>query len=162
MESLWDWYHDEKFYADNNFKSGYLRALETALETKLPACGIKEKPHIKFHIKTLKMKFRTIHEMLTGPSCSCFGWDLEKQNHTLNFTCFICFFYCCCCRSLLFSAIISLAILLFYLLFDAIMPIGYYRFTCCFCYYTCWSLFCFTIYIVLPAGLLAIWCCYTC
>ncbi|KAH9650182.1 DDE Tnp4 domain-containing protein [Citrus sinensis] len=25
------------------------------------------------------MQFRTIHEMLTGPSCSCFGWDLEKK-----------------------------------------------------------------------------------
>lgn len=72
-------YHDEKIYAGNNFKSGYLRALETALETKLLACGIKAKPHIKFRIKTLKMQFRTIHQMLTGPSCSGFGWDLEKK-----------------------------------------------------------------------------------
>ncbi|GAY33387.1 hypothetical protein CUMW_284120 [Citrus unshiu] len=25
------------------------------------------------------MQFRTIHEMLTGPNCSGFGWDPEKK-----------------------------------------------------------------------------------
>ena len=55
VESLLDLYHDGKFYADNNFKSGYLWALETTLETKLPRCGIKAKPHIESRIKTLKI-----------------------------------------------------------------------------------------------------------
>ena len=55
-----------KFYSDNNFRSGYLEVLETALDTKLPGCGIKAKPHIESWIKTLKMQFQTVHEMLTG------------------------------------------------------------------------------------------------
>ncbi|KAH9698492.1 DDE Tnp4 domain-containing protein [Citrus sinensis] len=79
VESLLDLYNDGKFYADDNFKSGYLRALQTTLKTKLPGCGIKAKPHIESRIKTLKMQFRTIHEMLTGPNYSGFGWDPEKK-----------------------------------------------------------------------------------
>lgn len=57
MESLLDLYNDGKFYADNNFKNGYLRVLETTLETKLPGCGIKAQPHIESRIKTLKIQF---------------------------------------------------------------------------------------------------------
>ncbi|KAH9667989.1 Myb DNA-bind 3 domain-containing protein [Citrus sinensis] len=77
VESLFDFYHDGKFYADNNFKSSYLRALETTLETKLPGCDIKAKPHIE--LGTLNMQFRIIHEMLTRPNCSGFDWDPEKK-----------------------------------------------------------------------------------
>lgn len=79
VESLVDLYHDGRFYVDNNFRSGYLKVLETALETKLPKSGIKAKPHIESRIKTLKMQFQTIHEMLTGPNCSGFGWDPKKK-----------------------------------------------------------------------------------
>ena len=57
VESLLDLYHDGKFYVDDYFKSGYLRALQTTLKTKLPECGIKAKPHIESRIKTLKMQF---------------------------------------------------------------------------------------------------------
>lgn len=79
MQSLLDLYHDGRFYSDNNFRSGYLKILQTALDKKLPGCGIKAKPHIESRIKTLKMKFQTIQEILTRPNCSGFGWDLDKK-----------------------------------------------------------------------------------
>ena len=79
MESLLDLYHEGRFCVDNNFKSGYLKVLETALETKLPGCGIKAKPHIESRIKTLKMQFRTLHDMLTGPNCRGFNWDPQRK-----------------------------------------------------------------------------------
>ncbi|KAH9689147.1 Myb DNA-bind 3 domain-containing protein [Citrus sinensis] len=65
VESLLDLYHDGKFYADNNFKSDYLRALETTSKAKLPGCGIQAKPRIE--------------SMLTGLDCSGFGWDPKKK-----------------------------------------------------------------------------------
>lgn len=49
------------------------------METKLPKSSIKANPHIKSRIKTLKMQFQTIYEMLTGPNCSGFDWDPEKK-----------------------------------------------------------------------------------
>ncbi|KDO57232.1 hypothetical protein CISIN_1g022123mg [Citrus sinensis] len=79
VESLLDLYHEGRFCVDNNFKSGYLKVLETALETKLPGCGIKAKPHIESRIKTLKMQFRTLHDMLTGPNCRGFNWDPQRK-----------------------------------------------------------------------------------
>ena len=56
-----------------------MKVLEIALNTKLHGCVIKAKPHIESRIKTLKMKFQTIQEILTRPNCSGFGWDLDKK-----------------------------------------------------------------------------------
>lgn len=61
-----------------------MKVLKTALEIKLPKNRIKAKLYIKFHIKTLKMQSRIIHEMLIESSCRSFGWDPEKKIITIE------------------------------------------------------------------------------
>ncbi|KAJ0077996.1 hypothetical protein Patl1_37216 [Pistacia atlantica] len=48
-------------------------------KTKLPGCDIKAKPHVESRIKTLKTHFQTVDEMLTGPNCNGFGWDVQRR-----------------------------------------------------------------------------------
>ncbi|KAF4356152.1 hypothetical protein F8388_012302 [Cannabis sativa] len=72
--------HNEgTFKAEGNFKPAYLKAFERALATKIPGCDLQARPHIDSRMKTLKTHFQIVHEMLTGPNCSGFGWDPEKQ-----------------------------------------------------------------------------------
>ncbi|KAK2662443.1 hypothetical protein Ddye_001017 [Dipteronia dyeriana] len=35
-------------------------------------------------MKTLKTHFQIVHDMLTGPNCSGFGWDIEKKTVTVE------------------------------------------------------------------------------
>lgn len=79
IEILLEMYHEGKYYADGNFKNGYLRYIEKSMAEKLPGCDIKAKPHVESRIKTLKTHFQTVHEMLTGPNCNGFGWDVQRK-----------------------------------------------------------------------------------
>ena len=49
------------------------------LHEKLFGCDLLAKPHIESRMKTLKTNFQIVHDMLTGPNCSGFGWDTEKK-----------------------------------------------------------------------------------
>ncbi|KAJ0011472.1 hypothetical protein Pint_33509 [Pistacia integerrima] len=60
-------------------KNGYLRYIEKSMAEKLPGCDIKAKPHVESRIKTLKTHFQTVDEMLTGPNCNGFGWDVQRR-----------------------------------------------------------------------------------
>ncbi|KAF4359551.1 hypothetical protein F8388_003554 [Cannabis sativa] len=82
IESLMELNNEGKFKAEGNFKLGHLRAIEMKLKERMPGCDIQAKPHIESRIKTLKIHFQIVHEMLTGSFCSAFGWDSNKKTVT--------------------------------------------------------------------------------
>ena len=79
IESLLELHDEGKYKAEGNFKAGHLKALEIKLHNKIPGCDLEAHPDIGSRLKTLKSYFQVVHEMLTGPNCSGFGWDSEKQ-----------------------------------------------------------------------------------
>ncbi|PON83585.1 Myb/SANT-like domain containing protein [Trema orientale] len=79
IKALLEIHNEGKFKAEGNFKAGHLIAIERYLEVQLPGCGLKAKPHIESRMKTLKAQFYIVHEMLTGPNCSGFGWDADRK-----------------------------------------------------------------------------------
>ncbi|KAL5539933.1 hypothetical protein UlMin_042972 [Ulmus minor] len=79
VEALLEIHNEGKFKAQGNFKPGHLKANEKYLEVKLPGCELKAKPHIESRMKTLKTQFYVVHEMLTGPNYSGFGWDSDRK-----------------------------------------------------------------------------------
>ena len=82
IDSLIEMHNEGKFKAEGNFKPGHLKALEKKLHDRLPGCDLQAKPHIESRMKTLKTHFQVVHEMLTGPFCSGFGWDNERKTVT--------------------------------------------------------------------------------
>ncbi|KAF4374433.1 hypothetical protein G4B88_012822 [Cannabis sativa] len=81
-ESLMELNNEGKFKAEGNFKPGHLRAIEVKLKERMPGCDIQAKPHIESRMKTLNTHFQIVHEMLTGPFCSVFGWDSNRKTVT--------------------------------------------------------------------------------
>ncbi|TXG74232.1 hypothetical protein EZV62_002811 [Acer yangbiense] len=79
IESLLELNNNGRFKAEGSFKPGHLKELEKKLHEKLPGCDLLAKPHIESRMKTLKTHFHIVHDMLTGPNCSGFGWDTEKK-----------------------------------------------------------------------------------
>ncbi|XP_060962720.1 uncharacterized protein At2g29880-like isoform X9 [Cannabis sativa] len=75
IESLMELNNEGK----GNFKPGHLRAIEMKLKERMPGCDIQAKPHIESRMKTLKTHFQIVHEMLTGPFCSGFGWESNRK-----------------------------------------------------------------------------------
>lgn len=70
---------EQKFMAENGFKPGYANALQTMIEEKLPGCGIKAHPHIISRIKTMKLLWQIVYDMVYGTNTSGFGWDSENK-----------------------------------------------------------------------------------
>ncbi|KAL5570021.1 hypothetical protein UlMin_026596 [Ulmus minor] len=62
IEALLEMHNEGRYKAEGNFKHGHLNAVEKYLEAKLP-CS----------------QFYVVHEMLTDPSCSGFGWDSDRK-----------------------------------------------------------------------------------
>ena len=54
-----------KVKCDNGFKLTAFLQLEKMLEEKLPNSGLKASPHIELRVKTLKIQFNAIMDMLT-------------------------------------------------------------------------------------------------
>ncbi|KAF4363986.1 hypothetical protein F8388_000569 [Cannabis sativa] len=86
IELLLELHNEGMFKAEGNYKSGYLKALERALATKIPGCDLQARPHIESRMKTLKTHFQIVHEMLTGPNYSGLlvgilrkRWSLQKN-----------------------------------------------------------------------------------
>ncbi|KAF4346188.1 hypothetical protein G4B88_007166 [Cannabis sativa] len=79
IESFMELNNERKFKAEGNFKLGYLRAIEMKLKKRMLGCDIQAKPHIESRMKTLKTHFQIVHEMLTGPLCSGFGWNSNRK-----------------------------------------------------------------------------------
>ncbi|XP_062099853.1 uncharacterized protein At2g29880-like [Humulus lupulus] len=79
IEALMELNNEGKFKAEGNFRPGHLRALEMKLMERMPACDIQAKPHIESRMKT---HFQVVHEMLTEPFCSGFGWDNDRKTVT--------------------------------------------------------------------------------
>lgn len=82
IDSLIELNNEGEFKAEGNFKPGHLQALEKKLHNRLPGCDLLAKPHIESRMKTLKTHFQIVHEMLTGPNCSGFGWDPDRKTVT--------------------------------------------------------------------------------
>ncbi|KAF4360758.1 hypothetical protein F8388_011474 [Cannabis sativa] len=74
--------NEGKFKAEGNFKPGHLRAIKMKLKERMPGCDIQAKPHMESRMKTLKTHFQIVHEMLTRPFCSGFGWDCNRKTVT--------------------------------------------------------------------------------
>ncbi|PON87613.1 Myb/SANT-like domain containing protein [Trema orientale] len=79
IDALIELHNEGKFKAEGNFKPGHLKELENKLRDRMPRCDLQAKPHIESRMKTLKTHFQVVHEMLTGPYCSGFGWDSERK-----------------------------------------------------------------------------------
>ncbi|KAK2653535.1 hypothetical protein Ddye_013391 [Dipteronia dyeriana] len=82
IELLLELNNDGRFKAERSFKPGHLKELEKQLHAKLSGCDLLAKPHIESRmktLKTLKTHFQIVHDMLTGPNYSGFGWDIEKK-----------------------------------------------------------------------------------
>ncbi|KAL4627004.1 hypothetical protein ACB092_05G136200 [Castanea dentata] len=79
VEALVEYHHEKEGNPENKFKPEYLKILEGKISTKLPNTGLRAKPHIKSRLRTLKKEFQIIHEMLTGPNTSGFGWDTVRK-----------------------------------------------------------------------------------
>ena len=73
------YHHEKEGNPENKFKPGYLKILERKISTKLPNAGLRVKPHIESRLRTLKREFQVIHERLTGPNISGFGWDILRK-----------------------------------------------------------------------------------
>lgn len=70
---------EQKFMADNGFKPGYAKKLEAMMEDRAPGCCIKANPHILSRIKTMKLAWQIVYDMVYGTNTSGFGWDAAKQ-----------------------------------------------------------------------------------
>ncbi|KAK2636675.1 hypothetical protein Ddye_031467 [Dipteronia dyeriana] len=87
IELLLELNNDGRFKAEGSFKPGHLKELEKKLHAKQPGCDLLAKPHIESRmktLKTLKTHFQIVHDMLTRPNCSGFGWDTEKKTVTVE------------------------------------------------------------------------------
>ncbi|KAH1121844.1 hypothetical protein J1N35_005004 [Gossypium stocksii] len=72
-------HNDGTFNADMEFKAGYLNELEKMLEKVLPNTMLKAKPNLESRIKTLKMDWSIIYDMLSRKDNNGFGWDEHRQ-----------------------------------------------------------------------------------
>ena len=84
IEALIELHSEGKFKSEGGFKPGHLKALEIKLHDRLPGSNLQGKPHIESRMKTLKTHFQVVHDMLTGPYCSGFGWDNERKIVTVE------------------------------------------------------------------------------
>ncbi|XP_059627620.1 uncharacterized protein At2g29880-like [Cornus florida] len=75
IEALLDLHNTGLYNADRGFKPGHVTAVEKILAITLPHSYLKEDPHIKSRMKTLKTHFDAVHDMLHGPNTSGFGYD---------------------------------------------------------------------------------------
>ncbi|KAJ9552182.1 hypothetical protein OSB04_016227, partial [Centaurea solstitialis] len=62
--------------AENGFKPGYLIGVQQLLDVSLPNSGLKAEPHIKSRMKTWKLHFSIVYDMV---HTSGFGWDEERN-----------------------------------------------------------------------------------
>ncbi|XP_028752040.1 uncharacterized protein At2g29880-like [Neltuma alba] len=65
--------------SDNGFKTGIFTQLQKMLTEKSPRCGIKADPHIRSRLKTLKVNWQALYDMVNGTNTSGFGWDPENH-----------------------------------------------------------------------------------
>ncbi|KAK4558151.1 hypothetical protein RGQ29_007779 [Quercus rubra] len=84
VEALVEYHHEKEGNPKNKFKPKYLKILEGKISTKLPNAGLRAKLHIESRLRTLKREFQVIHEMLTGPNTSGFGWDIMRKCVTVE------------------------------------------------------------------------------
>ncbi|KAK5835591.1 hypothetical protein PVK06_011283 [Gossypium arboreum] len=66
------------FNANTGFKASYLNELEKMLEKVLLYAMLKAKPNLESRIRTLKMDWSIIYDMLNGKNNSGFGWDEHR------------------------------------------------------------------------------------
>ncbi|XP_028789602.1 uncharacterized protein At2g29880-like [Neltuma alba] len=59
-------------------------ALLKMLTEKSPRCGIKADPHIRSWLKTLKVNWQALYDMVNGTNTSGFGWDPENHCVTVE------------------------------------------------------------------------------
>ena len=64
---------------ENHHETRIFENLGRKISTKLPNASLRAKPHIESRLRTLKREFQVIHEMLTGPNTSGFGWDTTRK-----------------------------------------------------------------------------------
>ncbi|MBA0668445.1 hypothetical protein Goklo_001361 [Gossypium klotzschianum] len=74
-----DLYNVETYNADTRFNASYLNALERMLEKVLPHAMLKAKPNLESRIRTLKMDWATVYDLLNVKDNSSFGWDEHRQ-----------------------------------------------------------------------------------
>ncbi|KAI9111764.1 hypothetical protein K1719_017454 [Acacia pycnantha] len=70
---------EQRFMADNGFKSGYANRLEAMMLEREPGSEIKGNPHILSRIKTMKVAWQAVYDMVYGANTSGFGWDADRQ-----------------------------------------------------------------------------------
>ncbi|KAG4192913.1 hypothetical protein ERO13_A07G187500v2 [Gossypium hirsutum] len=74
-----DLHNTGTFNADTGFKADYLNELEKMLEKVLPNAMLKAKPNLESRIRTLKMDWSIVYDMLSRKNNNGFGWDEHRQ-----------------------------------------------------------------------------------
>ncbi|KAI9076335.1 hypothetical protein K1719_041698 [Acacia pycnantha] len=69
----------QRFMVDNGFKLGYANQLEAMMLERQPDSEIKGNPHILSCIKTMKVAWQVVYDMVYGTNTSGFGWDPNRQ-----------------------------------------------------------------------------------
>ncbi|MFQ6669027.1 hypothetical protein Gotur_034437 [Gossypium turneri] len=67
-----DLYNVETYNADTRFNASYLNELERMLEKVLPHAMLKAKPNLESRIRTLKMDWAAVYDLLSGKDNSSF------------------------------------------------------------------------------------------
>ncbi|MBA0873575.1 hypothetical protein Goshw_004102 [Gossypium schwendimanii] len=75
-----DLYNVETYNADTRFNANYLNELERMLEKVLPHAMLKAKPNLESRIRTLKMDWATVYDLLNGKDNSSFAGQCRHRS----------------------------------------------------------------------------------
>ncbi|KAK9168847.1 hypothetical protein Syun_000987 [Stephania yunnanensis] len=81
VKAMKDMVSSGAYKADNGFKPGYITFLEEALKVSCPNSGIKGRPHIESHIKTLKKDWSMVHDMVNSTRDGSGGFSFDTSRN---------------------------------------------------------------------------------
>ncbi|KAK9158350.1 hypothetical protein Scep_004924 [Stephania cephalantha] len=83
VKAMKDMVNSGAYKADNGFKPGYITFLEEALKVSCPNSGIKGRPHIESHIKTLKKDWSMVHDMVNSTHDGSGGFSFDTSRNVI-------------------------------------------------------------------------------
>ncbi|KAK9124276.1 hypothetical protein Sjap_013878 [Stephania japonica] len=81
VKAMKDMVNSGAYKGDNGFKPGYITFLEETLKISCPNSGIKGRPHIESHIKTLKRDWSMVHDMVNNTRNGSGGFFFDSSRN---------------------------------------------------------------------------------